>query len=232
MKKVIFAPGEYYHIFCRTIMNFPVFGDAKNADRFMKSLWIANSDNSGTVFQFLRSYKNASVEDLLDLLKGSEKLVDVLSYTLMKDHYHLLLKERVEGGISEFVRKCNISISKYNNIRNGRRGPIFESRFNAKHVDDNRYLMHLFCYILLNPLDFLVNRSWREHGLKNWKVAKEKLLNYPYSSVSGFLRGLEKEDRILSGVDIVLGQIGNLKEREVFLKDWTSDNLNEIITYI
>lgn len=232
MRKETFAPGEYYHIFSRTISNVPIFKNLANLKRFKLALLMANSTNSTLAFQFLRNNKDISMKDILEIVNDGEKLVDVVCYSIMPDHYHLLLKELKENGISNFVRKCNVSISKYRNIREEKKGPVFESRFNARHVDSNKYLLHLSCYIHLNPLDVLIDRSWRKHGLKNWPVAKNKLLNYFWSSAASFLKKGIENDIIISGTDIILDQFKNQKEYESFLRSWSEDISGKISVYI
>ena len=109
-------------------MNVPVFKDGQNAKRIKQSMLFANSTISSKIFQFLRDNEKQSeikfIEAINMLTKG-EKLVDILCYAIMPDHYHMLIKERVDGGIINFVRKCDISITKYINMRKKRRGPIF-----------------------------------------------------------------------------------------------------------
>ncbi|MBU3926025.1 transposase [Patescibacteria group bacterium] len=231
MRKTPFVPGEYYHIYNRTILNVPEFNDYKNTERLAQSFLIANSTKSSEAFQFLRNNKEATIDEALDIAKQGEKLVDILSYAIMPDHYHLLLKELRDNGISDFIRKCNISIAKYINIKNNRRGTLFESRFNSKHVDTDRYLLHLSLYIHLNPLDITSGKEWREHKLKNWSVEKEKLLKYPWSSLRAYLDD-NYQDLILSGTDIIRDQFKDSKEYEDFLKEWSEESLISVKDYI
>lgn len=231
MRKNPFVPGEYYHIYNRTILNVPEFNDYKNAERLTQSFLIANSTKSSEAFQFLRNNKEATVDEALDIAKRGEKLVDILSYAIMPEHYHLLLKELRDSGISDFIRKCNISIAKYVNIKNDRRGALFEGRFNAKHINTNEYLLHLSLYIHLNPLDIISGKDWRIHNLKDWFIEKEKLLNYPWSSLKSYLDN-NHEDLIISGTEIILDQFDSNKDYELFLQEWSEDSLSQIKDFI
>lgn len=202
------------------MLNQPLLKDIKSAERLKQAFLIANSTEAGVAFQFVRNHENPSIEEVMEIMKRSKKLVDVLCYAIMPDHYHLFLKESEKGGISNFIQRCNISIAKYINIKKDRRGPVFESRFHSKHVDTNKYLLHLSCYIHLNPLDILIGKQWREHGLTNWPAAKKKLLNYPWSSAKAFLDHKYK-DLILSGMDIIFSQFKNEVDYESFLQEWS-----------
>lgn len=227
LRKEKFAPGEYYHIYNRTLSNIPVFKERGNCDRLMQAFLLANSTQASKAFQFLRDNKNASIEDALEITKNGKKLVDVICYTIMPDHYHLLLKEKLEGGITSFIHRCNISVVKYINTKTDRRGPLFESLFRSKHVATNNYLLHLSLYIHLNPLDFLVGKQWRKHGLPNWNQIRNKLINYHYSSLKTFLNK-NHNDKIISGTEIIKGQFKNEKEYESFLCEWSEEIFDSI----
>jgi len=221
------VPGEYYHIFSRTILNIPEFKDYSNAKRLYLAFLISNSTKSSGAFELLRKNKDVSLNEILKITEDGKKLVDILCYVIMSDHYHLLLREREENGITNFILKCNTSIAKYINIKNERRGPLFESRFKSKHIDSNEYLLHLSLYIHLNPLDFLVGKGWREHSLKNWSSVKSKLLDYQWSSLKHFL-DITQKNPVISGIEIIKKQFDNEKDYENFLKDWSIESMDKI----
>jgi len=231
LRKESFVPNEYYHIYNRTIFNLPEFKNTENARRLNQAFFIANSTKASEAFLFLRNNKNATMEDVLKIINRGKKLVDILCYVIMPDHYHLLLKERAENGITSFIHRCNISIAKYINIKNDRSGPLFESLFKSKHISINEYLLHLSLYIHLNPLDFLENKNWRNHKLKNWNLVRKKLLDYPWSSLRYFLNE-NYQDEIISGTEIILSQFKNRKEYEIFLQSWSEESkdiINDIV---
>jgi putative transposase len=88
--------------------------------------------------------------DFLELEKG-EPLVDIGSYCLMPNHFHLLLHQRQEDGISRFMQKLTTAYTMYFNIKNKRTGVLFQGRFKSKHAAEDRYLKYLLSYIHLNP---------------------------------------------------------------------------------
>ena len=214
-------------------MNVPIFKNNQTAKRIKQSMLFANSTISSKIFQFLRdSEKQSEIKfiEAMNMLTRGEKLVDILCYAIMPDHYHMLIKEKTDGGIINFVRKCDISITKYINTKNKRRGPIFESLFKSKNVDSNEYLTHLSTYIHLNPLDIISGKEWRNHKLENWSKIKKEIINYPWSSLKFFLE--DKTDPIVSGEKAILEQFKNKKDYELFLREWSEDffiNTKDII---
>lgn len=234
LRKERFVQDEYYHIYNRTLFNVhgSVFKDSKNCDRLMQAFLLANSTKSSHAFEFLRNNSKPTtvvglIDKALEIAQSGEKLVDVLCYAIMPNHYHILLKEKVENGITNFVHKCNISVAKYINTKTERRGPLFESLFKSKHIPKNDYLLHLSLYIHLNPLDFLIGKQWREHRIKNWGQIRNKLINYPYSSLKIFL-DTNYENKIISGTKIITEQFNDAKEYESFLREWSEKALDTI----
>ncbi len=222
-----FVPGEYYHVYSRTILNTPEFKDNTNAKKLVSNFLIANSPNSSEIFQYLRNNKTAPQNQILEMIQYKERLVDILCYCIMPDHYHLLLRERKENGIYNFIHKCNTAIAKYINVKKDRLGPLFESRFKTKHIDSNTYLIHLSIYIHLNPLDILSGKAWRNHSLQNWHLQKKKLLEYPWSSLKSFLLD-NYNDPILSGIQVIANQFSHKNDYENFMREWSEESFSEI----
>ena len=113
-------------------------------------------------------------------------LVNILAFCLMPNHYHLLIRPVVEGGITQFMRKLNIGYAKYFNNKYERKGALFEGRYKSVAVTNEAHFIHLPYYIHLNPLD-LVMPEWREWEISNYKKAMEFLENYRWSSFLDYI---------------------------------------------
>lgn len=101
----------------------------------------------------------------------------------MKNHYHLLLSERAENGISAFIRKLNIGYAKYFNKRYNRSGYLFQGRTKKIRINSDAYFLHILNYIHLNPLDYLPgSQGWRSRELEHPQHAHQYLLKYRWSS--------------------------------------------------
>ncbi len=85
-------------------------------------------------------------------LNLNKKIVDIVCYCLMPNHFHFLLHQVKKGGITEFVSKISNSYTKYINTRSKRIGPLLQGDFKAVHVGTTEQLIHLSRYIHLNPI--------------------------------------------------------------------------------
>lgn len=82
-------------------------------------------------------------------------MVTIAAYALMPNHFHLLITQSKDGGISTFLNKVCLSYSMYFNKKYARWGSLFGGRFRAKHVANDAYFLHLTRYIHRNPIPIL-----------------------------------------------------------------------------
>lgn len=99
----------------------------------------------------------------------------------MPNHFHLLLKQKVDNGISKFVANFSNSYTRYLNTKTRRIGPIFQGKFQAIRIETEEHLQHVCRYIHLNPYTSYLVKDLND------------LENYPYSSFPEYL-GKTKKD--------------------------------------
>lgn len=172
-RKFNFEVGEYYHIYNRGVDKRIIFNNRKDYQRFIKLLYYANDARSldNLNIDFTRGLPYGNLEDERDVL------ADIGAYCLMPNHFHLLIKEKEEFGISRFIHKIATSYSMYFNKLNERSGRLFQGPYKAKHVDDDQYLKYLYAYIHLNPLK-IIDPNWRDKKVLKSNLAKHFLENY------------------------------------------------------
>ena len=183
----MFSVGEYYHVYNRGVEKRRIFLDRNDKERFLRLLYIANSDIP-VVFRLSQK------KPLADIPVG-KKAVAIGAYTLMPNHIHLLIKEVVDGGLSLFMEKLMTAYAKYFNKKYDRVGSLFQSRFKAEHIDRDEYLKYIYAYIHLNPIK-LIEPTWKEKGIGDMKRAKKFLDTYRYSSYQDYA-GLHRPEKII-----------------------------------
>lgn len=211
-----FSVDEYYHIYNRGNDKRRIFLDAGDFLRFLALLYISN--NTRTIH--LSDYPGASLSDILLLPRG-DTLVDIGAYCLMTNHFHLLLREKSENGISTFMQKLG-GYTMYFNKKHQRSGSLFQGVFKSTHADTDEYLKYLFSYIHLNPVKY-IEPEWKEKGIIDLQKTKEYLNKYPYSSYLDFLGKIRIENLILNRVAFPeYFETGH--DFEEYLEDWLTYN--------
>ena len=184
-RKDPFITGEYYHIYNRGIDKRVIFKSKRDYERFIMLLYLANSNRSLRLDDILNK-QHKIFSDILLLDKG-EPIISIGAWCLMTNHFHLLIRQEVDGGITKFMRKLGVGYSMFFNFKYQRTGALFGGLFKSKliGVDDN-YMRHLFGYIHINPLE-IEFPNW-EDQINNSSVNMKKFLeSYRYSSYLDYL---------------------------------------------
>jgi len=193
IRRVSFVPREYYHVYNRGNSKQKIFLDKKDYQRFIDLLYAINSDEK---FNFSDSIKGISVYEK----KKENRLVSIGAYCLMPNHFHILITPLSEDGMSRFMQKLSTAYVMYFNRKYKRTGSLFQGKFKAEHVDNDVYLKYIFSYIHLNPVK-LIQKDWKQVGLKDKQKAFSYLTDYYYSSFKDYLDEIRVECVILSKGD-------------------------------
>ncbi len=189
-RNVAIAPGEYYHIYNRGTDKRNIFLTKGDYARLLSLLYLANDAAPVDI-----KLQAPTLGDALSLPR-TDTLVDLCAYVLMPNHFHLLIREKSEGGISKFMQKVSTGYTMYFNKRVERTGALFQGRYKASHVSKDEYLKYLISYIHLNPIK-LLEPSWKENGIQDAKGAEAYLEQYSYSSFLDFMGRTRVENSIL-----------------------------------
>ena len=160
-------------------------------------LSVSNSSEDSFRLDNLINQQHKKFDEIIFLDKG-KPLVSIGVWCLMSNHFHLLIRQEVDGGITKFMRKLGVGYSMYFNIKYQRQGALFGGLFKSKLIGDkDNYLKYLFGYIHLNPLD--INFSGWENLIdkKNPKDWKDFLESYTYSSYQDYVGVKRPEGKII-----------------------------------
>ena len=217
LRNIVFSIGEYYHLYSRGTDKRIIFTDHHDYQRFKALLYVCNSTNSVDITKHFR--EGGTFEELFEI-ERDDTLVDIGIYCPMPNHFHLLVREKVEGGITKFMHKLLTAYSMYFNKKNSRTGSLFESKFKAKHVDSDEYLKYNFAYQHLNPVK-LIDPNWKENGIADREAAKQFLAEYEYSSYLDYQGVMRTENKILNRKAFP-EYFTTIKDFDAFIEEWLS----------
>jgi len=158
-----FVNGQYYHIYNRGVEKRDIFNKSSDKHHFIDTMSYYRLE--GPKPRLSKFFKYQMFKPDFD-----KKIVDIACYCLMPNHFHFLLKQKKENGITEFVSKLSNSYTKYFNTKNKRVGPLFQGEFKAVLIESDEQLMHVSRYIHLNPL---VSYLVKDLNLYKWSSYME-----------------------------------------------------------
>ena len=129
--------NHYYHVYNRGNNRENIFFEDKNYRYFLSKVKVAFEDK-----------------------------IDLISYCLMPNHFHLLVKIKEDGVLEKAMQKISTGYTRAINSAYNRTGHLFQGRFKNKLIPNNEYLLHLARYILRNPL-----RAGLVEKLEDWKFS-------------------------------------------------------------
>ena len=174
-RKTILGVNEIYHIYNRGVEKRPIFLIRKDYLRFMALIDYYRFANCPVKFSHFRQLSAEERSNILARLnKESRKLVDIMTFCLMPNHVHFLLKQLLDNGISKFMAKTTSGFSHYFNIRHERVGHLFQGNFGAVRIEDDNQLIHVSRYIHLNPVT-------------SYLIEIGEIDNYEYSSYPEYI---------------------------------------------
>ena len=147
-----------------------------------------------------------------------DKLVALLAFCLLDNHFHLLLREIRENGISTFMQKLGTGMAKHFNEKYQERGSIFQGAYKSRTITGDSYLRGVSVYIQVKNAFELVPKEVVQNGvsLKNFDKVYDWVCKYPYSSLGNYSGEIESP---IMDKDI-LGEIFTPKSFRNFAKDF------------
>lgn len=218
MRRIKSAEGEYYHIFNRGVNKEVIFHDLGDYTRFLfLVLHFQNSEKVGHLSRAVKKFSRTfgqhpvlatsvgyDVGDRSEVKGGVEKgrMVELVSFCIMPNHFHLLVKEMGEAGIASYMQRVLNAYGKYYNTKYGKSGHVFQGPYKVVHIENDLQLMHLSAYIHRNPRD-----------ISEW-VDKED--RYPWSSYHDYVRNNRWNNLLAMG--IILDRFSKREEYEEFVR--------------
>ena len=202
LRKIELKNDEFYHVYNRGVDKRVVFKDKQDFFQFIQMLDHFNQEES------LGGLRECKYPINLEHRGSTSVLVEVVAYCLNKNHYHLILKQVVDNGISKFMQKVGTGYTMYFNKKNKRTGSLFGGRFKSKYIEIGEQLGYVGVYVNIN------NKAHKQEHLGSTSV-----LTY----VSGWNEYMNKSKLGLCKKDYLLADFKSIdlykKYAEKTLKD-------------
>ncbi len=207
MRKEKIIQGEYYHVLNRGNNRQCIFKDERDWIRLLFSiLYFQSSVNLRNISRQVNYFSqnkifNVPENTIKEIIEN--RYVELVAFTLMPNHFHLIVYELSEGGISNYMKKVLGGYTKYFNAKNEASGHLFQGPFRVVHIKDDPQILYLSAYI---------HRNIRE--VKNWK-GKEHI--FSYSSFRDYL-GENRWEELLK-TDIIKNQFLSVEKYKLFVEN-------------
>lgn len=206
MRKKEFVNNQFYHIYNRGTDKRKVFLDNLDYHRFLLSMELMNDEKDGLMIAW-RDYKTTNPSDDLESflrlnLRERKPLVNFTCYSLLPNHYHLILEQISEKGIEKFMQRLGTGYTMYFNKKNKRTGALFQGRFKASHIKTTHHLEYLSAY---------VNCNSEVHGIARSEV-------YRWSSFPEYI-SKRKKGLCESGKKIILDDFRGPEDYKKYAKE-------------
>lgn len=201
-RRIPLVTGEFYHVFNRGVARQPIFLSKYDYQQALLALSYYRFVKPPMRLSRFKSLSLIERDKLLKNLETTEKLAEIISYVFMPNHFHFLLKQTADNGISTFLSNFSNSYTKYFNTKHNRPGPLLQGVFKAVHIESDEQLIHLSRYIHLNPVATAV-------------IRESELFSYPWSSLPDFIKG----ESSLVFMEPVLAHFSSSEDYEKFVSD-------------
>jgi putative transposase len=203
-RKIIFTPDNYYHLINRGVGKKLLFRDKRDYSRFLfLILYLQYSKTPQNISRHITHYvkhRVFNIKENKDTL--GERLVELVAFTIMPNHFHLIIKELGDANISDYMQRVLDAYAKYFNTKYKTVGHLFEGPFRAIHAVENYHILYLSAYLHRNPRD-----------IPKWKNREHR---YPWSSYQDYL-GNNRWGKLLA-TNVILNEFKNSTEYKNYVE--------------
>ncbi|MEK7550727.1 MAG: transposase [Patescibacteria group bacterium] len=198
-----YLSNSIYHIYNRGVEKRTIFEDNQDYNVFLGYLKEYLSPSQGEALGY-RDYKGKFVEE-----------IKLLTFCLMPNHFHLLIKQKGKDSIKKFTQALFTRYSMYFNKKYKRIGSLFQGEYRAVNIIDKEHLLYVSKYIHRNPITSTSNlnvfSSYSDYlGITNtpWLDKKvvlnefNKSIYIKFNKINSYQEFVEKWDKDLPNPDI------------------------------
>lgn len=197
---------SFKHVFNRGVDKRIVFMDRLDAYRFIKSLELFNTKEKVEFYELIQADIDMPRNSKIRSNDKNTKLVNIHAYCLCLNHYHLLLEDVAENGISLFMQKVGTGYTRYFNWRHKRSGSLFQGKYKKRDISTDEDLKNVSAY---------VHKNYHVHGIPS----REKRLFSSYQELFDESYGIQLLAKNLvklsqTYIDDTVNNIHSLREEQ------------------
>jgi hypothetical protein len=189
MRKEPFTVGDFVHLIRRGGRGLPIVRDESDKWRYIKINYYLNDVNSDSNtmrdVEIMLGLNRIKIFERPSIWPKRERLLSLLAFTLNNNHDHIIALEIREKGISKFMQRSGISMSKHHNEKYGERGSLFQGAYKAKRIDSDEYLRWVAPYVMVKNTFEMHPRGY-EWTTQNFEDAWKWAIQYPFSSLGDY----------------------------------------------
>lgn len=204
--------GSVVHIIKRGTRGMKIVKDDADKRRFIRALLLLNDEYTDS--NWLKATEKLPLYERPSYWPESSPLVRILAWTLLPNHFHLLVQETREGGIAKFMQRLCGSMSTSYNHKYKDKGSLFQGGYKGKTISSESHFSYLPFYILVKNVLEIYPGGLRV-ALKNFEKAWEWGINYQFSSFGAIIKN--GECPIVDDPEEIV--IGFLKDKLNFKKE-------------
>lgn len=193
MRKEPFTVGSYVHIVKRGARGLPIVRSNTDRWRFLLTLHHFNDHfHSENWFRDLLDEKISHTLQRASTWPAKNPLVRVEAFTLLTNHFHLILEEIEEGGITRFMHKIGTAMSNHANLKYKQRGSLFQGAYHSRTISDDRYFRYVAAYVMVKNTFEVFSLADRVGASKtSFEEVWQKAIHYSYSSLGYYANSAE-----------------------------------------
>ena len=186
MRKEPFTVGSFVHVLKCGARGLPIVQDHDDRWRFLLKLNHFNDHFAPE--NWFRDLMDENIQHTLNRASTwpeKKPMVGLEAFTLMSNHFHLILKEIEEGGVTKFMHKLGTGMSGHANVKYRQTGSLFQGPYLSRTISDDSYFRYVGAYVMVKNTFELFPDGF-EKACRSFNDAWEWAIHYPFSSLGHY----------------------------------------------
>lgn len=181
-----YTVGSFVHVIKRGARGLDIVRDDADKWRFLLMLNHFNDKfHSESWFRDLMDEKIANTLHRASSWPSKNSIVSIEAFTLLQNHFHLILRETQEGGVTRFMRKLGTGMANHFNSKYSEKGGLFQGAFRLKTITEDSYLRYVAVYVMVKNT-FELAPGGLAKAISSFEEVWKWAIQYPYSSLGHY----------------------------------------------